>query len=286
MERLLLQAAVETMSLSNIIKKESLKNWSVCDVDYEALTGNEMRDADPSHFYPDSDGFAPLFFNEHLVMESDSSKQEVNETEGVNPEDSISSAADIPEGTIFIAEDELQRQLADAFERGAEEGRQVAERGLAHAFKSLRDGADSLALLREKILRESESDLLKLSSMVARKIILQQIQLDPHILANIVAATVNCCSEQDKITIRLSTADYQMVMANRHILAGVAGDEGRFTLVPDNSITLGGCLVESPSGTVDARIESQLDEVYNRCMEERGIPQESLIGAVEGEEGR
>jgi flagellar assembly protein FliH len=77
-----------------------------------------------------------------------------------------------------------------------------------------------------------------------------------------------------------------MVMANRHILAGVAGDDGRVTLAPDDSINLGGCLVETPAGTVDARIESQLDEVYNRCMEERGIPQESLIGAVEVEEGR
>jgi flagellar assembly protein FliH len=183
---------------------------------------------------------------------------------------------------IYISEDDLQGQLSDAYARGAEEGRQVAERGLAHVFKALRDGADTLAALREKVLRESEVDLLKLSSLVAKKIVLQEIKQDPQILANIVAATISCCSDQERITIRLSPDDYQMVMANRQI---IPGDEGRVALVPDNAVKLGGCLVETTTGTVDARIESQLDEVYNRCMEERGIPQESLIVGVDEEQG-
>jgi flagellar assembly protein FliH len=68
-----------------------------------------------------------------------------------------------------------------------------------------------------------------------------------------------------------------MVMANRHILAGVSGDESRVSIASDDSIKLGGCMVETPSGTVDARIEAQLEEVYDRCMEDSGIPKETTI---------
>ena len=38
----------------------------------------------------------------------------------------------------------------------------------------------------------------------------------------------------------------------------------------------GGCLVESATGTVDARIDSQLDEIYRILLEERSTPVEML----------
>jgi flagellar assembly protein FliH len=187
---------------------------------------------------------------------------------------------------INIAEDDLQRQLSEAYSRGVEEGRQVAERGLSNVFRAIREGADSLASLREKVLKKSEGDLLKLACLVAKKIILQEIRQDPMILANIVAVTVNQCSDREKITIKLNPADYQTVMANQQMLAETVGDESRVSLAPDSSVMPGGCLVETPTGTVDARIEAQLEEVYNRCMEESGIPQGAIIGVDIGEQMR
>ena len=281
-----LQAAEGTTSLSRVIKEQSLKDWLVCNVNYEALISNGPKDDESARSYLDADGFTPLFFNDHLGVESDLDISAINAGEGANPEGGISSAADIPDGMLYVSEEDQQRQLADAYARGVDEGRKIAERGLAHVFRALRDGVDSLASLREKVLRESEGDLLKLSTLVAKKIILQEMRQDSQILVNIIAATVSCCSEQDKITIRLSPDDYKMVMAERQMLAGVVGDESRVAFAPDDSIKLGGCLVETPTGTVDARIEAQLEEVYNRCMEERGIPQGSLIGVDEEGQGR
>ncbi|MBT0663970.1 flagellar assembly protein FliH [Geobacter pelophilus] len=267
--------------MSRVIKEANLKHCSVFNVNYEDLLGNGSKENGAPPSYLEADGFTPLFFNEHLGAVNDVEVHDAAAAE-VSLEAGIAPAADIPEGMIYISEDELQGQLSDAYARGAEEGRQVAERGLAHVFKALRDGADTLAALRDKVLRESEVDLLKLSSLVAKKIVLQELKQDPQILANIVAATISCCSDQERISIRLSPDDYQMVMANRQM---IPADEGRVVLVPDNAVKLGGCLVETTTGTVDARIESQLDEVYNRCMEERGIPQESLIVGVDEEQG-
>jgi flagellar assembly protein FliH len=36
-------------------------------------------------------------------------------------------------------------------------------------------------------------------------------------------------------------------------------------------MTLGGCVVESSAGIIDARIEAQLDEIYRNLIEERSI---------------
>lgn len=265
--------------MSKVIKGENLKDSSVFRVNYEALVGTK-KDDDEGRVYLEADGFAPLFFTDHLDT---SANAEMTEAEGAEGERLGSEAVKggIPEGMVLIAEEDLHKELAEAHERGVEEGRQIAERGLAHVFRALRQGAESLVSLRERVLRESEGDLLKLSCLVAKKIILREISQDPGIIANIVAATVACCSEQDKITIRLNPGDYQKVMADRQVLSGVIEDESRVAFSPDDSIKLGGCLVDTPTGTVDARIEAQLDEVYSRCLEERGIIRETVVVPVE-----
>lgn len=270
-------AVAEMTFLSRVIKENKLKEWSVSNLNYEALhEAPRKMDGDPP---APPGGFTPLFYKDNLDMKSGMGG---GSSEAGGP--GGHPGGDIPEGMLYIAEDELQRQLADAYLRGTEEGRQVAERGLSNVFRAIREGADSLVALREKVLRKSEGDLLKLACLVAKKIILQEIRQDQAILAKIVAATVNCCTGREKITIKLNPVDYQTVMDNQQMLAESVGDGNRVTLAPDSTVMPGGCLVETPTGTVDARIEAQLEEVFNRCMEESGIPHGATIGMENGEQ--
>ena len=267
------------MSSSRVIKRESLSRWSVANLNFEQLGGE--RSVDLRLPPQDAEGFTPLLFADHLEPSAHAGTED---RAGDAPVHAATTPGEIPAGMLLLTESEFQARLEEARQRGVEEGRQVAERGLAHVFRALRNGTDSLGTLREKVLRESEGDLLKLSRLVAKKIILQEVRQDPGILARIVAATVSCCAENDRITIRLSPADYEAVRSNRIKFEGVPGDADRVMLAADESISLGGCLVETPTGTVDARIEAQLDEVYSRCMEERGIPRDDSAASPEAEQ--
>ncbi len=269
------------MSSSRIIKPEGLKDSRVCSVNYEVLVGSSSpRDGASGMAYLEAAGFTPLFFNDCVGVQGGSGQLLSAASPVENPDDDIYAAfpqGELPEGMQLISEDEMQRQLAEAYARGLEEGRLAAERGLANVFKALREGTDALAALREKVFRGSEVDILKLAIMVARKIILQEVKLDMQILANIIAATVSCCSDQEKITIRLHPDDYRMVMSDHQLFLCGKVDDSRIALAPDECIRLGGCMVETPTGTVDSRIEAQLEEVFNRCLEERGIPLELSV---------
>jgi flagellar assembly protein FliH len=276
-----LQAAEEMMSSSRIIKPEGLKDSQVCRVNYGMLVDSSLpRNGESAMAYLEAEGFTPLFFNDGVGVQGGAEKHPSSASMGETTGDGIYSeplSGEPPEGMQLIAEDEMQRHLSEAYARGLEEGRLAAERGLAHVFKALREGADALAALRDKVLRGSEVDMLKLSIMVARKIILQEVKLDRQILANIIAATLSCCSEQEKVTIRLNPEDYRVVMSDQQLFLSGKVDDSRIALASDDSIKLGGCMVETPTGTVDSRIEAQLEEVFNRCLEERGIPQDPSV---------
>jgi flagellar assembly protein FliH len=168
-----------------------------------------------------------------------------------------------------VSEEENARQVQESFDRGFEEGKRQAERGLTNVFKALRDAVEDTAALRGQVLRETEEDILKLVITVSRKVIHQEIATDRLILAKIVAAAVNSASERDEVVVRLNPEDYRQVSAHRQIYLNGCGDDRQLELKSDDTVSPGGCIVETATGEIDARTETQLDEVFRRLLDER-----------------
>ncbi len=168
-----------------------------------------------------------------------------------------------------IPEEEHFARVQDAYDKGFEEGKRQAERGLANVFKALRDAVEELSGLRRQVLRESEDDLLNLAIMVARKVIHQEITTDRLILAKVVAAAVGSTSDRDEIVIRLNPDDYRLVSAHKSLYLHGLSAERSLELKSDESIALGGCVVDTIMGEVDARTDAQIDEIFKKLLEER-----------------
>jgi flagellar assembly protein FliH len=172
-------------------------------------------------------------------------------------------------GMIRISEEELQRKLQEAFRKGAEEERKQADEDLAGICSALSEAISVVSRLRERIVRESEDELLNLAFMVAKKIVRQEIKHDRRILVQLVSEALRGFPEQHDIVVSLHPEDYKVISSNRELFLAGIGDERQITLKSDETTTLGGCVVESSTGVIDARIEAQLDEIYKGLVEER-----------------
>jgi len=183
---------------------------------------------------------------------------------------------DLGPPTVTLTEEELQQQLREAFENGLTDGKNLAERGLVNVFRSLRTAAEGVQALREKILRESEDELVKLIMLVSRKVILREISQDRTILSNVVQAAINTVSERDEITIRLNPDDYVLVTTGQGEILRKELITDRMQLKSDPTVLQGFCMVDSELGTIDAGIDSQLEEIFRSLQEERTL---SVTGA-------
>jgi flagellar assembly protein FliH len=76
--------------------------------------------------------------------------------------------------------------------------------------------------------------------------------------------------EQEEIVICFNPEDCRVVSANRHFYLAGVGDRKQLTIKPDASIPVGGCVVDTPTGLVDARVDAQLAEIFKRLLQERG----------------
>jgi flagellar assembly protein FliH len=171
--------------------------------------------------------------------------------------------------SVTLEEEELSRRINDSFEKGLIQGKNLAERGLLNVFRSLRIASEGVTILREKVMRESEDELVKLIIMVARKVIVREISLDRTILNSIVRAAISDLTDRGDITIRLNPDDYILVTTSHEEIFHKELMTERMQIKSDPGVLQGCCLVDSEMGTVNAGIDAQLDEIFRRMLEER-----------------
>jgi len=242
--------AAEKIYLSRIIKSSMQNSSNVGEFLFKSLKPGIHA----SHGEVQSSGFLPMGL-------FDSS--EMNRT-GEDPE-----VFEPP--SITLTEEDLQQQLREAFENGLTDGKNLAERGLVNVFRSLRTAAEGVQTLREKILRESEDELVKLIMLVSRKVILREIAQDRTILSDVVQASISTISERDEITIRLNPDDYVLVATGHGDVLRKELITSRMQLKSDPTVMQGFCMVDSELGTIDAGLDSQLEEIFRSLKEERTL---------------
>jgi type III secretion protein L len=118
--------------------------------------------------------------------------------------------------------------------------------------------------IREKILRDTEKDLLRLAVRLAEKIIGREIDKDQTTIVDIVVNAVQNVRQQEKLTIRVNPQDLGII--EKEIERISAGSRIKFIdFAADPRVVSGGCMIESEVGTIDARLETQL-RVLERAL--------------------
>jgi len=163
------------------------------------------------------------------------------------------------------AEAEALRQGAEmsareAREAGYREGYEAALSQLSEDLLAAREG-------RKAALASAERDLLRLAVKIAEKIIGREIEADRATLVDMVAAALGHARRQEVLTVRVNPE--ALAAARAHADRLEAGGRARLLdFVADPRLELGGCVIETDAGSVDAQLATQL-RVLERALLER-----------------
>ncbi len=243
------------MSLFKIIKAGRPTDTVLVKFAFEALP--ELSELP---FKPDTPGFQPLFA-------AGASPAGGNAEAGGTTDALV--AEEMTEGSAGPSAVELQQLLKESFEKGFADGQQQAEERFSSSFRSLTVAVEEVSGLKGRIVRESEEDLLQLAMMVSKQIIQQELSQNREILACFVAEAVRGIVDQDDIVICFNPEDCRIVSEKRHLYLAGIGDKRQITIRPDDSVPVGGCVIDAPTGLVDARVDAQLAEMYKLLIQER-----------------
>jgi len=96
--------------------------------------------------------------------------------------------------------------------------------------------------------------------MISEKVIGKMVRENEDTIKSIVRQAVDS-SLGERITVRLNPEDYKTVTNDELEFKDILDRTKRIFFKEDDSITKGGCIVETEVGTIDARLETQLKAI-------------------------
>jgi flagellar assembly protein FliH len=187
---------------------------------------------------------------------------------GVDPQETA-EATGIVERAQQRAE-ELVRQAAlaaaaieqDAYVEGMNAGRRQgaidARLELLDALALVQRVASEAKAMRDALYAAAEPEIIQLVIAICESVIGARVAEDPDLVLDTVRRALERAGSQNVLRVRVAPEEQGRVAAQ---LAEDYRDAVPFQVVGDGAVSMGGCLVDTTSGRVDARLDVQFAEV-------------------------
>lgn len=215
----------------------------------------------------------PSFFLEEKPETSAAVEDPTNDPDEMAVEDlpPVEPEEEAPaEPVITLSEKEFEQEKARVYQQGLMEGKQqglqISERQIGPTIQYLKTICNEVINTRTGFFREAESLVVKLALEIARKI----IQREPYteLALRVVSKALTYVVDNDRLVVRVHPSDYEDLRAHREELTALIDGGGRLEFEVDSSMQPGGCIIETASGAIDARLGSQLAEIEKALAEE------------------
>jgi len=174
----------------------------------------------------------------------------------------------IPTGNIPQARGEAQKIIEQALaeaekireearEEGRRQGRDETAANIEQALTTLNEAVKE----RKKIIKDAESEILRLALKVAEQIIRSEVSLHRDVSLNIVSEAIGRVSDREQIIVKVNREDAEYLKRYKDRLTGMLDGVKSFSIIEDSNIEPGGCVIETNLGFIDARISTKLKSI-------------------------
>lgn len=166
---------------------------------------------------------------------------------------------------------ELERIKAQAREEGYREGFARGEADAKNAWVKRVEKVEKLLLslgeARESLFHQIRQDLVKIVTLVPRKILRQAIQIHPQAVASMVGSILEELPRQERVVVKVSPDDLRLMEEAQPELRRRLGGYTQVDLEPSAQVPSGGAVIVTEGGRVEATIDRQLETFEMRAQE-------------------
>lgn len=157
---------------------------------------------------------------------------------------------------ISRAQEEADTIKETAAKEGYRAGIEQAESDII----SLRQKIADFISAKKEVFEYIAPDILEISVDIAKKIIKKEVEQNPEvILESILDVMQTLSKEEPRITIKLNPLQTDIVRTELPEYVSSMGIEAKINVVADESVSEGGCIINTNNGIVDASLDTQLE---------------------------
>ena len=157
---------------------------------------------------------------------------------------------------------EIEEIEAKAFLRGFNKGEKAGfksgQEKIESLLKNLQNIMAELTSLRKQIFIDSEKEIVELALAIARRIICHEVKLNKNTVIDVTREALKRVEDHENIRIKMGPEDFECFESTD---PNLICDNDNVTFEVQEAISSGGCVIETDAGSIDARIEKQLQAV-------------------------
>jgi flagellar assembly protein FliH len=153
-------------------------------------------------------------------------------------------------------ESQTAAERREAFDAGKQQGEQQARAALQPVLERLNASIAGVLEMRPDLRRRAERDVVQLALLIAKRVLHRQLSVDEEALTAIARVAFE----------RLTRSELYRVVVNPQFAAAVTAalsgsHSARVRIDPDPNVAPGTLTIHSAEGTIDASVDTQLEEI-------------------------
>ena len=226
------------------------------------------------------DRFISHLFQEIGVDSSPMSQGEAEKEKGFDPIDVNGKNNFFPDSEKASAENEThfedlkeikESAYAEGFMKGEAAGMESERKRFQNIFDTFDKAISELREFKKALCLNTEKGAVELALAIAKKVVYHEISVNKETLLGVLEGALEKVIDPEKIKIRINKLDLQFLNESEYQISGLTDTLKDVTIEGDDTITRGGCVIEAGFGSIDARIESQLQAVGDLLRSEMSL---------------
>jgi len=184
-----------------------------------------------------------------------------------------------------------------AYSKGKNEGREIGRvEGTKSTTESYEKKIDSLqqkigkALQmlessKKLMLHDTEHILLHLCMEMTKKVVRREVEQSNDVVLSVLKHALSYIGHHDKMVLRVAPGDFDKVSGRKDFWVPVGERLNDISIEQDPQVEPGGCILDTNSGRVDARIGVQISELEEMLEKTWNDIHSAILAGVDNEPG-
>ncbi|MBW2108435.1 MAG: hypothetical protein JRI36_07220 [Deltaproteobacteria bacterium] len=168
-----------------------------------------------------------------------------------------------------------QEAYEKGFSQGERDGKEMGAKKLDKLLDNIKQVFEEITAYKDDFTKQHEKHILDLVFRIAEKVVHAKIDTDSTVVRETILKAFELMADRSHVTVKVSPADMEYVKELRAQFFETIQDLKSITVEGDPKISPGGCLLETDFGHVDARIDTQLDQI--RTAIQQAYAQEQTV---------
>lgn len=203
--------------------------------------------------------------NDFRMAETTKLKTGVSELE----QESVQEA--IEHKTLEKLKDVQENAYKEAFQLGLLEGRKQAfdeaSKQINESLERFENLITSMKNLKTELLSFNESHLIQLMFHMATRIAHREIDMHQDVVVEVIRQAVDKARTEEEMAVQVCPAQIEFLETLKKETSREFEFIKKIKLIPNESVSIGGCIVETNYGEVDSRFEERVGKLWEALLE-------------------